>query len=1493
MKETQRRIKAYKAALPGLRERIAAVAVLLAMSVAMMTSATFAWLTISRAPEVSGVNTTVAANGNLEIALVPKDGSQPAESAVGDSSAAQGQSVVDANVTWGNLVNLSDSSYGLDNLTLRPAQLNRSALLTSPLFGAVYSEDGRIEKLSSSFAYATWQPPEGNVAGYFLVNDEYGIRAISSTTVEAVGFAQQVLEKREAAETANLQAGSDYILITQNRNWMNALASMMGTYMTARLNGSNPSISKEDVINVRDMFAAFILVYEKQIDAMVKLANYQLFLLNNSEAGSTPYTEYTKDTLLATTEATLLKKNIRLTGLDNLKKDYNNLLLRYEDLKTLADAGSITYNDVSPIVNSLLNVGTCTISGKNMATTTVNALSGDKSNAISAVTNGGINGAQITNGVLYNFEHLNGAHCRVEDMDVKATYMITLTLTVDITTTAPSPAQFATCLEYADTLNQGTKGVEVAQDTYGLAIDLWVRTNAPNSYLTLEGNVLANTEVVDATTTDISGNTVNVFTITVTDEEGNSLTEDIYPMEVDAEQVWYYANTHSPVPEEVLQGKTPMQKKEEIVTVIGFEGENRVWEDNSMLSVNSTTQGSGSCYVYYADTPEDQARSLVLLGAMNIAFVDEDGVLMATAAMDTEHFFAENGRVTVPMVLTSESISLGVDDVGHEIRAITQLEQNVAKRITAIVYLDGTLLGNEDVLAASDIQGKLNIQFGSSTQLVHVEDEKLMTSTRTVTAALENTSFVYDQALESGTPMTTTVTIRVDGEMPQNISAFFLRAVSSTQGSREPKISDFVNNGDGSWTGTYTFTAPGNYILRSVDLDGTTYDLAEPQTVTVEGFTVESLSCTQADANGHISVMTASSTSTVDMRLKFASDKAEAMPTIVQGRFLRSDGTAVNINFTYDANSGYWNGQAKFVTSGEYTLQYLVLDGDYTELAETMWQTATVYLGMQVAVYTDSPTNFLYEGSSMADNKQNLYMKVKIMDNTGANLPGLSGATLYYTMQGNSNVAMGMSSPLTWNGSSGYYECTFRSKVGMYHFSTVTVGENTISRDTTSPSFFIQSPEPPSFDEGNTVAYQYVPNNDAILSVLIDNCEAATVWADVKDRNGAIHAVEGYLNNSGSWVFPVPKDAEGRQDGHWTIQQLRLWDVYDEDGNLYTEDMPLIFDLTGEANVAAKVVSQVTARFTENKSQDFTGNAFLVPYTVSGLHVDIYDYEGEALINGTTPLISDVKLILEFVNGSSATYGGYTSDSLSNATEGATITIPLTADSTGRHFTQQTDATILYAGRYTTKLSYRVQGVLVEHSSTDKTPLNNMPMFTVSTVVPSATISAITPTGSNPAKITYTLKNLSWGRGTEPTFTATGNQTSSFDATTNTATLYAIATADNDTQRHGSFTRPTLTLTIAGVDSGCAVTVTLPAGSASAVTFSRTGNGTAKATLGTVSQINSWKSGLFGVYTHTLSAYYGHGSQTITTMTVVKNGMTFTVTLPKPIVINNPSSVNQ
>ena len=99
-------------------KRLYAVVCLMLVTSLLLTSASFAWLTISRAPEVTGVTSSVGANGNLEIAL----GKNIGESAIGDSF--DKNEVTKANRTWGNLIDLSDSGYGLQEIVLRPAILN-------------------------------------------------------------------------------------------------------------------------------------------------------------------------------------------------------------------------------------------------------------------------------------------------------------------------------------------------------------------------------------------------------------------------------------------------------------------------------------------------------------------------------------------------------------------------------------------------------------------------------------------------------------------------------------------------------------------------------------------------------------------------------------------------------------------------------------------------------------------------------------------------------------------------------------------------------------------------------------------------------------------------------------------------------------------------------------------------------------------------------------------------------------------------------------------------------------------------------------------------------------------------------------------------------------------------------------------------------------------------------------------------------------------------
>ena len=85
---------------------MAAICMLLVSSI-MMVSTTYAWFTLSTAPEVTGINTAVGANGNLEMALLPKDGELSSiTSAAGDGVIAMEQ----RNITWGNLVDVSDNA---------------------------------------------------------------------------------------------------------------------------------------------------------------------------------------------------------------------------------------------------------------------------------------------------------------------------------------------------------------------------------------------------------------------------------------------------------------------------------------------------------------------------------------------------------------------------------------------------------------------------------------------------------------------------------------------------------------------------------------------------------------------------------------------------------------------------------------------------------------------------------------------------------------------------------------------------------------------------------------------------------------------------------------------------------------------------------------------------------------------------------------------------------------------------------------------------------------------------------------------------------------------------------------------------------------------------------------------------------------------------------------------------------------------------------------
>ena len=136
----------------GIKAKLMAATSLLLVSAILLSLTTYAWFILSTAPEVTEMQTTAGANGSLEIALQTGESANGILDRVGSSSAVS--SLKEANSTWGNVVDLSDDTYGLQGLSLLPARLNmnadgRTVRKSSPLKMPLFGQDGRISELAN------------------------------------------------------------------------------------------------------------------------------------------------------------------------------------------------------------------------------------------------------------------------------------------------------------------------------------------------------------------------------------------------------------------------------------------------------------------------------------------------------------------------------------------------------------------------------------------------------------------------------------------------------------------------------------------------------------------------------------------------------------------------------------------------------------------------------------------------------------------------------------------------------------------------------------------------------------------------------------------------------------------------------------------------------------------------------------------------------------------------------------------------------------------------------------------------------------------------------------------------------------------------------------------------------------------------------------------------------------------------------------------------
>lgn len=1386
MTETQRRIRAYKRALPELRERVIAVALLLAMSASMLGSASFAWITLSTAPEATGMATTVAANGNLEIALaqgdsmkngVPVAAKEPNETAVGDSSVVQG--IVNSNVTWGNLVNLSEPEYGVSSIALRPALLNNTNRNKYPLYGAKYGSDGRVENTTQRYEYTSYQKlDETHDIWSFAAGDKakYGVRAISSVGYDSsVGDA--ILDEYVVMATqAYGNVATEYqkmvdpnmnghLVLTSGRTCIAALEGLVGVFAQDKINSMSVSgignlAPSDDWINkkmncsmyiydVYEMLLHMKTVLEWEGEGLRQLANSQAYSL--TPAGQTPntntfdsvlQTETSKNHLLQYEEKKLKDMGINLVTYAEFKSNYNTILNSINTLVTNAlikdveigelkgieafsqannpSLPEIHYEDIDDSVNQLFNMSNTTIGG-----TKISNLSG--STALD-ILNKSDNPVVISGGVLAAFEKRALADS-TQRLNQKAAVAVKVKLLGDKTVkgvvTTESHAYvhvegdktYLTDLENTDAGGVAGAGEAVAKDTYGMAIDLWVRTNYPSAVLTLEGNVL--TQQVHAQ--DAGGN--YLYTLTVED-----ITYDLYSQTQNSGP-YYYVSDDTEVEKDALNsGTLSIVYMDEI---IGYEGENRIWSEealgnmaeNGFLAEDSTSQGSGSCFVFYADSKPEQQKLLEMLESFTIAFIDENGGRLGTAKLNTERRFENQGKVTVPLEVVSgvqyeEDLESG--ETGTKM-GIMELAQNEATRITAIVYLDGTELQNQNVLAAGELSGQLNIQFGTNTILQPPSNEELQQEYRTITVTAQSedgqawpaqAQISYENYDPNGHQIT--VNLNVDGVQPKKISGFFVRVISATQGSRLETV-EFTpvataeETGASAWTATFPLRDPGTYVLSDLLVDGMQYQLEKDAatknhlTVFIPGLSLGTV--TTMPSGG--TIRTAESSYTVQVTAQILADAAT--PQNVTAHFYEkgNESNQVTARLTSAGNNN-WQGDAVFNSSGTYILDSVTVDGTSLDIPNKT--EFTFFLGMRCEVYnarTDRLDTFTYEGEEIQ-----VPVIVRIWDDGNNEIKNLSGVTLRYKM--GSSLIQGTEAEMNWN-SAGYYTGTLNltsPETYTFQYLTMNLGTSTgtIGHTDVSPTFRLNPKDPPAYVAGSasTYATQLAIDSNVPATMTVDVTDAvnATIWAELTKGTETRYVSGTHSTGSDTFTFTL----NGLSDGTWTLTNLYAQGFTHADGTVYEVTDPnnggaLGYALNPADQIQTRIVKDVNVTV-KLDSAVYEGD-FLEPHapkiTVALTNTAGNAVEGVSIAGG----VWNVK----HTQGTQTTHGGYTGAYGSGIYE-----IDIGTDGTA----QITD--LRTAGTYTSNVSLtlRVDGRDTAYN------IANGPGFTVKSALPTIAITGRT-----------------------------------------------------------------------------------------------------------------------------------------------------------------------
>lgn len=758
--EKNREEKKRKVVMPaGIRNKmVAAVSMLLVASI-MMVSSTYAWFTLSTAPEVTGITTNVGANGNLEMMLLNKDSFNSTEenlgveSGVNDSMAAQ--KVTLANLKWGNLVDLADQSYGLQSIVMNPARLNiteikqenaaSSYTLSSSLLKAPsYTSDGRVldvdkDTLTSGYSTDdTWKWDE-------KADNAYGVRVIGTTS----GVTERLTAYRAAisARAAAIESAKNHA----RNSLLNNGQTLANIVVKAALQDA-PTFEKADLEALQELVAQLKTANDAAGEAIVqtvlaynlsnvrdssgneddKISDADVANLKkafeNKAANALPNTftraadESKTGTILTPsgTEAAVTKwssNNDKITTAGN----------KIQELIT-ANKPSYTNGEIMVVVNMLLDKSKATVAGvTNPGRTDADRIIENltKNNMILEVE------MNQDSGIYADIAELAGDY-NASGLQIKVTVgslgnisvtvnMSTSVVAKDTTGTLPMIPKLDVGSAPAATRDDSVK--PLLTDHYGYALDFGFRTNAAASELQLQTDeiqrVYSGDGAAKADTTQGGGSYMEFRTSNI-----KNFSVDELRALMSALRVVFVE---------------PVQTESAGVTTLTYNVLGVAAAD-----ITCDTKDQGATYTYEGGTLMKDGKAL----AENADATTANG-LKAELQLYNYNVDKASGALTLNGKKTTGAAADAAAD-----NKLTALTQNVAKKVTAIVYLDGDIVDNTMVAnAANSMTGSLNLQFSSSATLKPMENTGMRDGGRTGTT----TPVTYEEYKKEGASYEKTV----------------------------------------------------------------------------------------------------------------------------------------------------------------------------------------------------------------------------------------------------------------------------------------------------------------------------------------------------------------------------------------------------------------------------------------------------------------------------------------------------------------------------------------------------------------------------------------------------------------------------------------------------------------------------------------------------------------------------------------------------------------